>query len=188
MAGPVLETERLILRPPAPEDLEPYSAFMALEITRFIGGPQSRSVAWRGLASIIGAWTLRGHSMFSYIEKATGRWVGRGGPWSPEGWPGDEVGWAVIPDAQRQGYAREASAAAIDWAFETLGWAEVIHCIDPANAASIAVARSLGSRLLRAGVPAPAPYSEIRWDIYGQTREAWRARGGDREKCPRRRG
>jgi RimJ/RimL family protein N-acetyltransferase len=180
MLGPTLETERLILRPPTPEDYEPYCAFMALDATRFIGGPQLKSVAWRGLASVIGAWTLRGHSMFSYIEKATGRWVGRGGTWTPEGWPGDEVGWAVIPEAQRRGYAREASVAAMDWAFETLGWQEVIHCIDPANAPSIAVAHSLGSRLLRPGVKPPAPFADIVWDIYGQTRDEWRARKSSR--------
>jgi len=176
MLGPTLETERLILRPPAPEDFEPYCAFMALDATRFIGGPQARSAAWRGLASIIGAWTLNGHSMFSFVEKASGRWIGRGGPWTPEGWPGNEVGWAIIPEAQRRGYAREASVAAMDWAFDTLGWREVIHCIDPANAASIALARSLGSDLQHKGVHAPPPFSEITWDIYGQSRDAWRAR------------
>jgi RimJ/RimL family protein N-acetyltransferase len=175
MLGPTLETARLILRPPAPEDFEPYCALMAHDAARFIGGPQARSMAWRGLATSIGAWTLNGHSMFSYIEKASGRWVGRGGPWTPEGWPGREVGWAVIPEAQRQGYAHEASAAAMDWAFEALDWQEVIHTIDPANAASIAVARSLGSELQRTGVPAPPPFA-VTWDIYGQTREAWRAR------------
>jgi len=176
MLGPRLETERLILRPPAPEDFEPYRAFMALDATRFIGGPQNRTVAWRGLATIIGAWTLNGYSMFSFVEKATGRWIGRGGPWFPDGWPGAEVGWAIVPEAQRQGYAREASVAAMDWVFETLGWSEVIHCIDPANEASIAVARSLGSDLLRTGERAPAPFADITWDIYGQTRDAWRAR------------
>jgi RimJ/RimL family protein N-acetyltransferase len=178
MLGPTLETERLILRPPAAEDFEPYCAFMALDVTRFIGGPQPRSAAWRSLATIAGGWIVNGHSMFSFIEKATGRWVGRGGPWTPDGWPGTEVGWAVIPEAQRRGYAKEASTAAIDWAFEALGWREVIHCIDPANEASIGVARSLGSGLLRTGVAAPAPIVDVTWDIYGQTREAWLARRG----------
>ncbi len=147
MLGPTLETERLILRPPAPEDYEPYSAFMALDAARFIGGPQTRLSSWRSLSTIIGAWTLSGWSMFSFIEKASSKWIGRGGPWTPEGWPGNEIGWAIVPEAQRKGYAREASIATIDWAFETLSWGEVIHCIDPLNEASIAVARSLGSDL-----------------------------------------
>jgi len=173
--GPTLQTQRLILRPPNAEDFDAYASFMADDASRFVGGPQLRSVAWRGLASIAGAWVITGFSMFSWIERETGRWIGRGGPWAPEGWPGAEVGWGVIPEAQGRGYATEAATAAIDWAFETLGWTEVIHCIDPANAPSIATARKLGSTRLRTDVAAPAPI-EAKWDIYGQSRAAWRAR------------
>jgi RimJ/RimL family protein N-acetyltransferase len=124
---------------------------------------------------LAGSWALYGYSMFSYIEKETGRWVGRGGPWMPEGWPGTEVGWGVAPDRQRRGYAKEAATACIDWAFDELGWTEVIHCIDPSNTPSIAVAKSLGSTLLKPGFAAPAPLN-MTWDLYGQTREQWRAR------------
>lgn len=180
MLGPTIETPRLILRPPTIEDFEAFAAFSADPRTAmYLGGVQTRSSAWRALAAIAGAWSLHGYSMFSYIEKSSQRWVGRGGPWQPEGWPGTEVGWGVVPDAQRQGYAKEASIAAIDWAFDHLGWSEVIHCIDPSNTASIAVARSLGSSLLRRNVNAPAPLT-MTWDIYGQTREQWRARRSER--------
>ena len=178
--GPTLETARLILRPPNAQDFERFAEFMGDEAaSKFVGGPQPRPAAWRSLAAITGAWVINGFSMFSWVEKASGRWVGRGGPWAPEGWPGTEVGWVTTPDAQRKGYAKEASAAAIDWAFATLGWRDVIHCIDPANAPSIAVAKSLGSGLMRAGVVAPPPFADVTWDIYGQTREQWRTvRGG----------
>jgi RimJ/RimL family protein N-acetyltransferase len=174
--GPTLETRRLILRPPTGADFDAYAAFAANEVaSTYLGGPQSRSVAWRGWAQIAGSWVLQGFSNFSYIEKDSGRWIGRGGPWMPEGWPGTEVGWAVVPDAQRKGYAKEASIAAIDWVFDVLGWSEVIHCIDPRNVASIAVAKSLGSTLLKSGVVAPAPLV-VTWDVYGQSREQWRMR------------
>lgn len=176
MLGLTLETPRLLLRPPQREDLDAFAEFMADERSaKFLGGVIPRSVAWRQLATIIGAWSLNGFSMFSIIEKRSGRWVGRGGPWVPEGWPGTEVGWGIVPSAQRNGYAKEAATAAIDWAFDALGWTEVIHCIDPANTASIATALSLGSTLQRTDVEAPAPLI-ARWDLYGQTREAWRAR------------
>jgi RimJ/RimL family protein N-acetyltransferase len=176
MLGPTLETPRLILRPPTAADFPAYAEFMAdADSARYLGGTQLRSVAWRGFASIVGAWSLNGFSMFSFIEKDSGRWVGRGGPWRPEGWPGTEVGWGIVPSAQRRGYAKEAAACAMDWAFDTLGWDVVVHCIDPANQGSIATAMSLGSRLRSSGVKAPAPFDAV-WDIYGQTREAWRAR------------
>jgi RimJ/RimL family protein N-acetyltransferase len=172
--GPVLETPRLILRPPTAEDFEPWAAFMADDSTRFIGGPQHPAVAWRGMGTMIGAWTIEGFSMFSVIEKTTGRWLGRLGPWRPHGWPGTEVGWGLIPEAQGKGYAVEGATAAIDWAFDVLDWTEVIHCIDAENHPSIALAERLGSRRLRSAVLPPP----LEWpvDVYGQSREAWRAR------------
>ena len=91
--APILETDRLILRAPVAEDFEPWAEFAAdAETMRFLGGVQARSVAWRGLCTVVGAWTVRGFSMFSVIEKSSGRWVGRLGPWQPEDWPGTEVG------------------------------------------------------------------------------------------------
>ena len=172
---PTLETRRLILRPPTGADFEAFAAFAADDQAAFfLGGPQSRPLAWRMWSAIAGAWLLNGYSMFSFIEKESGRWIGRGGPWQPDGWPGTEVGWGIIPQAQRQSYAKEAATAAIDWAFEHLGWSEVIHCIAPENAASIATAKSVGSALLRTGVKAPPPLDAV-WDIYGQTRADWKA-------------
>jgi RimJ/RimL family protein N-acetyltransferase len=178
--GPTLETPRLILRPPTRADFDAYAAFAADEsASKFLGGPQPRAVAWRGWAQLAGSWVLQGYSMFSFIEKQSGHWIGRGGPWQPEGWPGTEVGWGIVPDRQRKGYAKEASIAAIDWAFDVLGWTEVIHCIDPRNEPSIAVATSLGSRVLKTGVAAPPPLTAT-WDLYGQTRAEWRSRGSRR--------
>lgn len=173
--GPTLETERLILRPPAPEDFEAWVAFAAdPEVAQFIGGVQNRAMAWRSVCQVTGAWLINGFSMFSVIEKATGRWVGRLGPWKPEGWPGTEVGWGLAREAWGRGYAVEGATAAIDWAFDTLGWSEVIHAIDPVNTRSQNVARRLGSRVLRDAV-LPPPL-DVPVAIWGQTRDEWRSR------------
>lgn len=174
--GPTLETERLILRPPVLEtDFEPWCAFMAdEEAARFIGKVQTPPVVWRTMCVIAGAWALQGYSMFSVIEKATGRWVGRLGPWRPHGWPGGEVGWGLIRDCWGKGYATEGAAAAIGWAFDALGWDEVIHTIEAENAPSKAVARRLGSTVLRHAV-LPAPL-ETPVEVWGQTRDQWRTR------------
>ena len=99
--GPTLETQRLILRPPQPEDFEGWAAMMAdEEVARFIGGAMPRSTAWRTMAMMTGHWVLRGYSMFSVIEKESGNWIGRIGPWNPEGWPGTVVGWGLTRAAQ----------------------------------------------------------------------------------------
>jgi RimJ/RimL family protein N-acetyltransferase len=173
--SPTLETNRLILRPPLAEDFEPWAAFAAdPEASRYLGGPQGREGAWRQMCVVTGAWTVRGFSMFSVIEKSTGAWIGRLGPWQPEGWPGTEVGWGLARAAWGKGYATEGAAAAIDWAFDTFGWTEVIHCIDAENVGSHAVAQRLGSRMLRE-VTLPPP---LAWpvQVWGQSREAWKAR------------
>ena len=78
-------------------------------------------------------------------------------------------------EAWGKGYAMEGAVASIDWAFDHLGWTEVIHSIDPENAASQKVARRLGSTVLRTQ-PLPAPYEHLIVDIWGQSREQWRAR------------
>ncbi len=170
-----LETDRLILRPPVKEDLDGYAELMGDEQSaRYLGGVQLRPAAWRGLASVAGSWSLLGFGMFSVVEKASGACIGRIGPWRPEGWPGTEVGWGIVRSAWGKGYATEAAIACVDWSFDVLGWSEVIHTIDSANAASKAVARGLGSSFMRMD-RLPPPF-DIELEVWGQTREQWRAR------------
>jgi RimJ/RimL family protein N-acetyltransferase len=171
-----IETPRLLLRVPRLEDLDEWARMMAdAEAARFIGGVAPRSATWRGLMTMIGSWHAMGFAMFSVIEKSSGRWVGRLGPWMPEGWPGPEVGWAIARDCWGRGYATEGAIASTTWAFDHLGWDRVIHSIDPANVASQVVAKKLGSRNLGPG-SLPAPFHESRVDIWGQSRDAWWAR------------
>ena len=171
--GPTLETERLILRPPAVEDFPRWAEFMAdPEITRFIGGVQPAPQVWRTLCTIAGMWALSGEGMFSILEKSSGLWLGRIGPLHPYGWPGREVGWSLHRDATGKGYAVEAAAATMDYAFDVLGWDDVIHCIDPENLASAAVATRLGSRNRGPGV-LPEPLQDHAVDLWGQTSAEW---------------
>ena len=174
--GPVIETPRLILRPPRREDFDAWAESMSdAETARFIGGVQARAEAWRGFLTVAGAWAIQGFAMFSAIERDTGEWVGRLGPWHPEGWPGTEVGRGIRRDRWGRGYATEGAIAALDWTFATLGWTDVIHCIDEENTASARVAERLGSRRLRtARLPPPYEGSEV--VVWGQTADEWRAR------------
>jgi len=171
-----IETERLILRPTAPEDFDGWAELMAHDSSRFIGGPVPREASWRGFMAMAGSWSMLGYGMFSMIDKASGKWLGRTGPWCPEGWPGTEVGWGVLPSAMGRGYAHEAAVATMDWAFDTLGWTDIIHSIAPDNAPSIALAERLGLHP-RGRAQLPSPYEHFDIALWGQTREQWRARG-----------
>lgn len=169
-----LETPRLLLRPPRLEDFDAWAKYMDDEVAaKFVGGRQPRATAWRAFMTMCGCWHMTGIAMFSVIEKSTGRWVGRLGPWSPDGWPAPEVGWGIVREHWGKGYASEGAAAAMDYACDVLGWDEIIHCIHVDNAASQGVARKLGSRNLRR-VSMPPPYEAEAVDAWGQSRAEWK--------------
>lgn len=168
-----IETARLALRKPRIEDFDRYAELQAHEdAMRFLGGVVPRHAAWRKFLQMPGAWAVQGFAMFSVIEKSSGLWQGQLGPWQPDGWPGTEIGYAFHPDAWGKGYAIEAAAAATDWAFDNLGWNEVIHCIDPGNIASQKVAQRLGSKNRGPG-RLPEPLDDHPIEVWGQTRAEW---------------
>lgn len=165
-----IETERLILRDIDPErDFEDWARTMGDERTvRYTEGRVlDRARSWRHMAATIGHWQIRGYGFFSVEEKASGEWVGRVGPFFPEGWPAPEIGWTISPDHWNKGYATEAARAALDYVFNTLEWSRVIHVIIQGNERSIAVAEKIGSRLLRTqqGLPGVTDEEVL---IYGQ--------------------
>jgi len=165
-----IETERLILRDIDPErDFEDWARAMGDERTvRYTEGRVlDRARSWRHMAATIGHWQIRGYGFFSVEEKASGEWVGRVGPFFPEGWPAPEIGWTISPDHWNKGYATEAARAALDYVFNTLEWLRVIHVIIQGNERSIAVAEKIGSRLLRTqqGLPGVTDEEVL---IYGQ--------------------
>jgi RimJ/RimL family protein N-acetyltransferase len=167
-----LSTPRLVLITPQVTDLESWAELDAdVEATRFIGGVATRGQSFEGLRTAIEMWSRKGCGLFSVFESKTSRWIGRTGPWVPDGALGTEIGWAFATSAQGHGYATEAARAAMDWAFQSLEWFEAIHCIGTDNAASVAVAHRLGSRWLRSDVESDGKPVEI----YGQTRSEWLA-------------
>jgi RimJ/RimL family protein N-acetyltransferase len=172
--GPILETSRLLLRLPSQDDFPAFAVMMADgDHVRFIGGAQLRASAWRMWATVAGSWSLLGFGMFSVIEKASGNWIGRVGPWMPDGWPAPEIGWGLIRAAAGKGFAMEAASAAMDFAFDILGWDKVIHIIAPQNTPSQALAARLGS--INSGpTQMPPPLDGNIVEAWGQSAEDWR--------------
>jgi RimJ/RimL family protein N-acetyltransferase len=86
--GPVIETERLILRQWRGSDIAPNTAMLSDPPTaRFItidGKPVTDElVGWRNAAVMAGHWVLYGAGMFVVEEKSSGKFAGRVGPWFP---------------------------------------------------------------------------------------------------------
>lgn len=176
LSEPILHTSRLILRPPTMSDFSRWAEMMAdAEAARFLGGVQPAETTWRVFMTMAGTWSLTGIGMFSVMDRETGDWLGRIGPWRPLGWPGNEIGWALHPDSQGRGIALEAAGAAMNYAFEVLDSSHIIYCIAPGNRPSQRLAERLGSaRLGPARLPSPGHEDIVeRW---GQSRAEWRAR------------
>lgn len=176
-----LETPRLTLRPMTGDDFEPFAAMMAdADVARYLTldqKPASRMAAWRSLGLYLGHWILRGYGFFSILEKATGAWVGRVGPWRPEGWPGLECGWGIGRRHWGKGYAPEAAVAAIKWVFaENPQLDRMISLIEPKNANSQAVARKIGEE--KSGETFQIETFTL--DIWSVSRAAFFARHGER--------
>jgi RimJ/RimL family protein N-acetyltransferase len=168
----ILETERLYLCEVDPErDFDRWAEILAdADTMRYLGGKtMDRALAWRNMATVIGHQQIRGYSFMSVIEKATGNWVGRVGPWAPEGWPSPEIGWTLHPDSYGHGFATEAAKACVDYVFGTLKWKKVIHIIVDGNTPSMAVAERIGSPRTGELDGIPGITDEHCW-IYGQDR------------------
>lgn len=150
-AIPTVETERLRLRPFVEDDLEPFAAINAdSETMQFIGNGVvlDRAQTWRAMASFLGHWRLRSYGIWAVEVKETAEFIGRTGLFNPEGWPGLEAGWLLDRRHWGKGYATEAGAASIQYAWDELGADRVISLIRPANHRSIRVAEKLGERLV----------------------------------------
>lgn len=176
---PVLETERLILRGFEPRDFEPLAGFLAdPETARFIAArPMTREMAWRSLAASIGHWHLRGYGSWALERKSDGAFVGRAGMVHPEGWPALEIGWTLGRPYWGHGYATEAAAAAMRYAFLTQPVDRLISSIDKENYASQKVATRLGETRGPAQTIV-ANGEEFEAEIWSITREAWMRRTG----------
>lgn len=151
MTGPLIptevETERLLLRQPVESDADALLAVFDVEVVGYLGGQvPDRDELWRSVATWLGHWVLRGYGMHTWVEKATGTVVGRGGLWYPSGWPQLEVGWTLGRAYWGRGYASEAAGAALDLAWRHLRPDWVCSVIAPDNVRSQAVARRLGGR------------------------------------------
>lgn len=145
---PVLETDRLILRAFAPEDMEAGVRYLMDPRTIYMGGPFPQHDAWEQCAALIGHWAIHGFGIFAICLKSTGRVIGDVGLLYPCGYPEKELGWGVWDAAlEGRGFAYEAAKAVRAHAYRDHGWTTLVSYVDPENARSIALARRLGCTL-----------------------------------------
>jgi RimJ/RimL family protein N-acetyltransferase len=148
-----IETPRLLLEPWDERHTEMLVRLSAIpEVMRYIGPGEAWSRA-RALESADRQrrhWEEHGFGWRGATDRATGELVGLMAlNFAGEGTPGldpreYEIGWWLDPRAWGRGLAREGALALREEAFGRLGAPSIVARIQPANAASIAVAESAG--------------------------------------------
>ena len=153
-AVPVLETERLRLRPHRRDDFGPVAAMWAdpIVVRYTVGKPLSSEEAWTKLVRNAGLWAVLGYGFWVLEEKEGCEFVGELGfadfqrdiqP-SISGIP--ESGWILMPRFHGRGFATEALHAALAWGDAQFSPARTVCLIHEANAPSIRVAQKCGYR------------------------------------------
>jgi RimJ/RimL family protein N-acetyltransferase len=163
-----LETERLLLRKPEPDDRDAYAEiFGDAEVMRFLGSGQTLAPedVPSSIDRMLRHWDRHEVGLFSVVRKEDERLVGRTGYllWDTSRWvnamheelDGElelEIGWTFARAFWNRGYATEAAIACRDLAFGELGRERVISLIARENIASIRVAEKIGETLERQDV------------------------------------
>jgi RimJ/RimL family protein N-acetyltransferase len=151
-AAEPIRTDRLLLRPFEPHDLDDvFALYSRPDVVRYLyEGPRSREqaaallerkMAGRTLRAdgdtvslaveLVGSGAMVGDCMLRLLSAAHGQ---------------GEVGFVIHPDHQGRGYATEASRALLRIAFGILGAHRVIGRLEARNAASARVLEKLGMR------------------------------------------
>jgi RimJ/RimL family protein N-acetyltransferase len=149
-----VETGRLILRRPKPEDYEAYlRSWSDPEMSRYTGLRPNVGEFIHGLIAEMQA-KLPGEQgangpwyQYSIERRSEGALLGDIG--IGFGVPGErqvEIGYRIHPDHQRRGYAREALAGIIPHLIDTHGIHRFVGIAASLNTASVKLLRSLGFR------------------------------------------
>lgn len=143
-----LRTERLILRAWTDADLEPFAAMNAdPAVMEHFPAALDRAGSDATAARIRAHFERHGYGLWAVEVQGGAPFIGFTGlqvtPFREE-WI--EIGWRLARAHWGRGYATEAARAALAFAFDALGLAEVVSMTVPANARSRSVMEKLGLR------------------------------------------
>lgn len=144
-----VETPRLILRQWKDSDLDPWAEMNAdPRVMEFYPRVYDRARADEMAGWMRGELERKGYGWWAAELKETGRFIGviaaddinYDVPFTPA----REIAWRLAFDAWHHGYATEGAAAAVQFAFDRLGWDEVVAFTTPLNLPSERVMQRLG--------------------------------------------
>jgi RimJ/RimL family protein N-acetyltransferase len=144
-----LETERLILRAWRDEDLAPFARMNAdPRVMEFFPQTYDEAESAEGLARIRAHFAAHAFGLWAVEVKGGPAFVGMVGLAVPSFQarftPCVEVGWRLLPEHWRQGYATEGARGALAFGFGTLGLREIVSFTTVNNWPSRRVMERLG--------------------------------------------
>ena len=178
-----IRTERLVLRPLRPDDLDAVHAFDSLPgVVRYLYfEPRDREASRINLERMIGQHAIRapGDRLSLAVELvASGELIGDVIlEWSANEHLQGEIGYVLHPDHHGHGYATEAARELLRMGFEILGLHRIFARCDARNGASARVMERLGMH--REGHFLENEYIKDEWTdefTYALLGQEWRSR------------
>ena len=176
---PVLESERLLLKPRTEADLDFVAALNAdPEVMRHIAAVGDPAMGREGVAA----------RSFLHVERGLGYWtvftradesepLGYVGliPWRAEADAGTvELSYRFMARHWGRGHASEAAARLVRYGFDTLGLPTIAIVTHPENAASLRLAERLGFAREADRLAAPIGDPPVPAACFRQSADAWR--------------
>lgn len=151
----MIETERLVLRPPVEADHPALYAMWADPVVMADLGPVKDDAASAAALARHDGYRHEGLGFLSVIRKDDGAVMGfcglkRGDPPNPIAGQ-VEAGWMLARAYWRQGHALEAMVAVLDWGWANLDVPHIVAITAARNAASRAMMERLGMAYVEGG-------------------------------------
>ena len=150
---PVIESDRVRLRPFAESDIEPLDALYAdPDVMRFLPTSKGLLDATKHIRLFHERFEERGYSLWAAETKDGPEFIGRIGLWPLDGSEEVELAYILGKPFWGKGIATEASLLCLDFAFRQLGLDHVAAVAVPENGASLRVMEKLGFTFVREGM------------------------------------
>ncbi len=144
-----IKTHRLIIRPWRDQDLEPFSAMnQDKEVMRFTPGLLTIEESNNQIAARRKEFENLGFCLWACELKSTGEFIGSVGltihDFKAHFTPAVGVGWKLVRNHWGKGYAIEAAAFVLQWAFSKQKLPEIVSITSLLNKKSIRIMEKLG--------------------------------------------
>lgn len=174
---PVLETERLVLRPFARDDVATYQSMCGdPEVMRYLGGPWTPAHTEQRMRDSNARFAEKGYGMIAAERRSDSCFLGSVGLGVERWYPDDlQLGWRLAPEHWGHGYATEAAREWLAYGFTVHERGRITAMADVPNLRSQAVMRRLG---MQWDHEAELMDDDIAFDavIYVITAEGWAER------------